>query len=65
MPAKVTRRRLGVLAAAPLLPQPVPAQQPAAEDDLEIQRQNLRRNRELMAKAALPRHVEPATTFKA
>ncbi len=64
MPAKVTRRRLGLL-AAPLMAKPVPAQEPPAADDLEIQRQNQRRARESMAKAALPRHIEPATVFKA
>lgn len=64
MPAKVTRRLLASLAAAPLLPQ-ASAQQPQAEDDIEIQRQRLRRNVEQMAKVKLPMSTEPATVFKA
>lgn len=64
MAAKVTRRRLATLAAA-LPVASAPAQQPPAEDDLQIQRQTLQRNRELMAKVALPMLLEPAITFKA
>lgn len=63
MAAKVTRRRLAILAGAPLA-QPVPAQQEAG-DDLTIQRRNLERNREALAKAELPISTEPAFVFKA
>lgn len=65
MPTKVTRRNLARLASASLLAAPARPQQPAADDDLEIQRQNLRRNREQLAKVTLPIAVEPAFTFKA
>lgn len=67
MSAKLTRRKLAVAAAAPLLsaPSPAPAQQTAPEDDLAIQRENLRRNREALAKVKLAFSVEPAVTFRA
>jgi hypothetical protein len=63
MSAKVTRRRLALLAGAPLA-QPAAAQQPEAEDDLAIQRRNLQRNRETLAKSPLPMSTEPAFIFK-
>lgn len=65
MPRKVTRRSLALIASVPVLAEPARPQQPAADDDLEIQRQNLRRNREQMARVAVPIATEPAFTFKA
>ncbi|MBL8234263.1 MAG: hypothetical protein JNL98_37550 [Bryobacterales bacterium] len=49
----------------------IPAEQAAAQppqqtdDDLTIQRETLKRNRELMAKVNVPIALEPAVTFKA
>ncbi len=56
---------MAALAGVPLLVEAAQAQTPGSEDDLEIQRQNLRRNREQMAKVTLPMAMEPATSFKA
>jgi hypothetical protein len=65
MAVKVTRRHLAALAALPLAETPLPAQQAPAEDDMAIQRENLKRWREQMAKSKLPIAVEPAVVFKA
>jgi hypothetical protein len=69
MPGKVTRRGLAALAASPLLMSTgaaeAQAQTPgAAEDDLSIQRENLRRWREATRQVKLPRALEPAFVFK-
>ncbi|MBI3682910.1 MAG: hypothetical protein HY235_21260 [Acidobacteria bacterium] len=61
MTARVTRRRLAALAAGATAI--APAQTPV-EDDLTIQRENLRRNREQLAKTQLPMATEPAFIFK-
>jgi hypothetical protein len=67
MAANVTRRQLAALAGLSLVPaEQAPAQPPQpSEDDLAIQRETLRRNRELMAKVNVPAALEPAFTFKA
>jgi hypothetical protein len=66
MAVKVTRRHLAALAALPLAETPPSAQgQASTEDDLAIQRENLKRWREQMAKLKLPIATEPATVFKA
>lgn len=68
MSVPVTRRRLALLAATPLLEAEAPAQQPAASaptDDLAIQRENLNRWRTRLNEVRLPRAVEPVVTFKA
>lgn len=67
MAAKVTRRQLAILGGLPLVSAPgVDAQAtPPADDDLSIQRENFRRNREQLAKVKLPIETEPAFTFKA
>lgn len=63
MAAKLTRRHLAslaVLAQAPV----APAQAPA-DDDITIQRENIKRWREQLAQAKLPIATEPAVVFKA
>jgi len=66
MAVKVTRRHLAALAALPLGQAPAHAQSEApAGDDMAIQRENLKRWREQMAKSKLPIAVEPAVVFKA
>jgi hypothetical protein len=66
MAVKVTRRHLAAFAAAPLAQVPLPAQaQASAEDDLTIQRENLKRWREQLSKSKLAIAVEPAVVFKA
>lgn len=65
MAAKISRRRLAALSTVPLLPQAGASQQTAPQDDLTIQRENLRRWREQMAKKNLPMATEPAFQFKA
>jgi hypothetical protein len=66
MAVKVTRRHLAALAAAPLAQAPLPAQaQAPAEDDLTIQRDNLKRWREQLSKSKVAMAVEPAIVFKA
>ncbi|HUQ95359.1 MAG TPA: hypothetical protein VM120_27015 [Bryobacteraceae bacterium] len=65
MAEKLSRRRLA-LAAVPLITQtPASAQAPDNEDDLTIQRENLKRWREQTAKVSLPMSAEPAFTFRA
>lgn len=62
----MTRRRLAAAAAAPLLVSaPAKAAQAPGDDDLAIQRENLRRSREALRKVKLPMAVEPAFQFKA
>lgn len=67
MAANVTRRQLAALAGFSLIPaEQAPAQPPQqTDDDLTIQRETLKRNRELMAKVNVPIALEPAVTFKA
>jgi hypothetical protein len=67
MAANVTRRQLAALAGLSLVPaEHAQAQAPQqTEDDLSIQRETLKRNRDLMAKVNVPVSLEPAVTFKA
>lgn len=64
MAAKISRRSLAALPAVALASSaPSEAQQPA-EDDMTIQRENLKKWREQIAKVKLPIAVEPVVTFK-
>jgi hypothetical protein len=69
MAAKISRRQLATVASASLAASSLAAAQaqPAAqsEDDLAVQRESLRRNREQLAKVKLPMDTEPAFQFKA
>jgi hypothetical protein len=66
---QLTRRQAAAaLGAAAAASSPAAARQanPAeAQDDLTIQRANLKRNAEMLAKLKLPRDLEPAFQFKA
>lgn len=66
MAADVTRRQLAALAGLSLGPagQALAQAPQQTEDDLTIQRENLKRNRELLAKVNVPIALEPAVTFK-
>jgi len=66
MAADVTRRQLAALAGLSLSPagQALAQAPQQTEDDLTIQRENLKRNRELLAKVNVPIALEPAVTFK-
>ncbi len=70
MSAKMSRRRLAAMASSTLAlasSQATAQVQPAAQsdDDLGVQRDNLRRNREQLQKVKLPMETEPAFMFKA
>jgi hypothetical protein len=62
----VTRRSLvHLLTAATAVSASVAAQAPSTDDDLKIQRDQMRANFESLAKVPIPMAVEPAFHFKA
>lgn len=65
----VTRRKLAqMLAAGVPIAAAAPAQTPdpaEADDDLKIQREQMRNNAQQLAKVALPMATEPAVHFRA
>ena len=63
---KITRRKLAALAAAAVAaPAPVPAQQPAAgEDLLKTKRELMQNNAAALAQVEVPMATEPAFHFK-